>query len=247
MCRMMCIFGPSSQSIPESYLKEFIHNCHWGNRSRQDWFGHHGKGWGIAWLDQNGAYKTKRFTSPIWYYQWKKLLMIRSRFIAIHARFAFKFEKENIQPIQISHKNQEFIIFHNGMFHTESIPVPQNSKLREISSINNMDTRKFLAAVIDKYKNISVSSATKIILDSSQMFNSANSFILSKDQLDLISYHKPISPIKEIHTYHLNYKKLENRNICVSVLPFEKDFKIIPNKISISYNFSNDKIKIQKL
>jgi len=231
MCRMMCYFGSQKISIPENYLRKFLKNCHFGNRKRQDWIGYHAMGWGISWLDERGNFRTKRYPNPIWHYNLKTIKKIESRFIAIHARFAFERDIHNVHPICIKYQGINFCMFHNGIFKDDSFYPLQDETLEIMrkKDEDDMDTRKYLLSVLDEYQQIdslnsqsiendegnsekNIINAIRSAFSRLKLFNSGNSFFYTPKNLFIISYHKKISPLLEKHTYVLNMNKMTQGN-----------------------------------
>jgi len=247
---MMALFGPRKASIPLSNLKKFVKNCKWGNRSKQDWIGRHGMGWGVMWLDNLDNIKVKRFFRPIWEYNWEFLTKIKSELIIVHARFAFEKKFMNIHPIKIKFRGNNFYLFHNGIIKIASFPCLKNSRLKCISQNSEMDTRCFLATIIDFYNsgdNKVDSIKTTLLKSGIKLFNSANSIFVNDKDVFVTSFHRKISPLLEYNTYQLHIYREKKGNCCVSVIPFSDQYFRLPNSSIVHYNIQSNSFSVYKI
>ncbi|MHA1340847.1 MAG: class II glutamine amidotransferase [Promethearchaeota archaeon] len=273
MCRMMAFFGKEPIKIPEKYLKIFIRNCHFGNFSRGDYLGHHGMGFGILYFDENERVHVKRSINKIWKADPKYFLDIESKCIIIHARKCLPRDKkkEDVHPITIDKKT---FMFHNGTIKKSSFSKLNDKFYDQISKHTSMDTRKYLATYLDSLKfeiennSHSISSndisfpiisqnpqnnlieksynAIKKTLSNLQLISAANSFIINKNFLCIIEYKRDFVFLRNLN-YTLNIGKISNNAYCVSVIPFTRKFKPIPNKSAIFYDFTSNKIYFYNL
>ncbi|MBD3351803.1 MAG: hypothetical protein GF364_09990 [Candidatus Lokiarchaeota archaeon] len=249
MCRMMAFFGKNMNSIPSEYLTKFVQMCHYGNWKRGDFTGHHAMGFGVAWLDQDTRIHVKRSIMPIWKTKWEDLLKIRSRCIVLHARKcppqSIKFQ--DVHPITIDKKT---FMFHNGTIDKKSFPNLRDPYLNKISKTTSMDTRKYLATYLDLMNQPSFAgNIPKIFSNLNKditLKSSANSFILNRNKLLIVELMRQHSVFKTLK-YILNIKKMDTKNYCISVAPFDDDFMPIPNKTTLEYDFDSEKLKISKI
>ncbi len=245
MCRMMCFFSPNEISIPMDYLKSFVRASHWGKYKLQDFIGQHRMGWGVSWFDKNGAIKTQRSIDPIWRSNWKNLTKIKSRCIVLHARRCAPSATNNrdVHPIVIDNKNY---MFHNGVIKKDSFPQLDNPELNEILKSTSMDTRRYLATFLDELeKNEDFVETFRRTLPKITVSPSANAFLLNSTDIYIVKY--KIEKLHKKAVYQLNIKNFDKGGYCVSVIPFDKSFKGIPNKSCIKYNFRSNKIEFNKL
>ncbi|MCP4763059.1 MAG: hypothetical protein GY870_14885 [archaeon] len=231
----MVIFSNKPISVPERYLKRFI------QASRN---GYHGMGWGVVWFDDNGRIHAKRSTKKIWKSDWKGIGQIQSRCIMIHARQANPFGvcMENTHPIVIDGKN---FMIHNGIIALDSFPELLDPILNKISKKSNLDTRRYLVTYLDALKRIGDSyKAFKEILPKMKISISANTFILNRNELQVVKC-RTDSVIGG--SCELYIEKKEDLFYCVSAVPFNSNYKKIPNKTYINYDFREKKINLRSL
>ena len=93
--------------IDYKILKKYVKSCHWRYLRKYDLLGHHGLGWGFAYISENdNDLVIKRDITPIYHADWKNLTKIKTRFLLVHARKTLPWKKNfgNVHPINIKEK-----------------------------------------------------------------------------------------------------------------------------------------------
>jgi len=112
-------FRCSTESFNLGYelLKNFIASCHWTYFKRYNVFGHHGSGWGFAYIPEgNEKLIVKRDINPIYFSDWENLTKIKTRFLLVHAR-------KMIQPEDVEHASIDRVIVKHSVAMTGMIIV----------------------------------------------------------------------------------------------------------------------------
>ena len=240
---MAMFIGKENFSIPQQFLRYFVHNAKYGNWKIQDFQAPHNAGWGMIWR-QDDQLKVIRKLQPLWNFKWESLSKIKSDFFAIHARWALPQSKiiEDVHPISLNGRN---FLIHNGIISDRSFRdlILKKPKLN-LSNIA-LDTRKYLA-VLDQLKIGEMSDPSFRIHAIGNLvshFNkdlSANAFYISQDSVDMISMHT--QPIIQKYTYVLNHGKYKKFQY-FSSFPYEKVTGIrdhrVPNRCGIHYDFTS--------
>jgi predicted glutamine amidotransferase len=87
MCRMFFKCSLEPFRMDYEILKEYVKSCHWRYLRKYDLLGHHGLGWGFAYVSENdNKLVIKRDINPIYHADWKNLTKIKTRFLLVHAR-----------------------------------------------------------------------------------------------------------------------------------------------------------------
>jgi len=245
MCRMFFQCSIEPFNIEYKLLKKFISSCHWHYLRKYNLFGHHGLGWGFAYIPEHNSTKLiiKRDITAIYKADWKNLTKIKTRFLLVHARKTLPWKKklEDVHPINIGEK---YIIAHNGIIKNSSFPNLHNPRLEQEKKRTDLDTRKYLCFIIDKLKDgLDLKETLETVFSKIVLGAGANAFLFNLTQCNVISYHN--SNFNGRH--HTLFLKKENNTILVSTTPLRSKMKEIPNQSLIQIDLGNLLIKMNKL
>ncbi|MHA1146964.1 MAG: class II glutamine amidotransferase [Promethearchaeota archaeon] len=244
MCRMFLKCSNKSFVIDYNILKQFVKSCHWSYFKKYNILGHHNLGWGFAYLlEDKDNLKIKRDLSPIYHGDWKGLTKIKTRFLVVHARKAYPWQKNknSIHPINI---NEKYVITHNGVIKKDSFPTLYNSKLQKISNNTTMDTRRYLCYLIDRLKKEgSIEESVKKVLQTIRIGEGANAFLFNSSKCNIISYHSNTF----IGRHTTLFLKKRNDSIFCSTTPIIKNSKEIPNNTLIQIDLKTLNTKVSKI
>ncbi|MBD3195798.1 MAG: hypothetical protein GF317_12120 [Candidatus Lokiarchaeota archaeon] len=237
MCRMLIYYSNEPKSIPIQILSKFIKSCHWDYFKKYDLVGHHGAGWGIAYIPSNSRELiVKRTLTPIYRSAWKNIRKIKSRFILIHARKTLFGEKklENVHPIDIG---AEYCLTHNGTIKMDSFPTLNDKKLERIKNYTDLDTRRYLCTILDQLKSgNTLKNAIKTVLQQIRVSSAANAFLFNSNEVHIIKYQN--NTINGRHTTLFIDKSPER--YLISTTPITSNALEIPNRSLISIPFIED-------
>lgn len=247
MCRMFFICSKNPFKIDYEILKNFVASCHWDYFKKYNLFGHHGSGWGFAYIsEENEKLIVKRDVNPIYFSNWKNLTKIKTRFLLVHARKTIQPWKktiENVHPISIGEK---YLITHNGTISLDSFPDPQDPKLRDINIATEMDTRRYLCLIMDELKIKSdLKEAIESTLRKIHVNSAANAFLFNSRECIVIKNQN-----NSFNGRHTTLFLTKDRNtILVSTTPINPQLRAfeIPNNTLIKIDLVNLKSKISKL
>lgn len=245
MCRMFFQCSLKPLNLEYNFLKKFIKTCYWQYLRKYNLFGHHGLGWGFAYIPENINNKLiiKRDLTPIYYSDWKNLVNVKTRFLLVHARKSYPWKKNtnDIHPIDIG---EEYLMVHNGVIKNTSWPKLKNPNLEYIKNNTELDTRKYLSSIIDQLKNgLSIKEALEYVFQRIEIAAGANAFLFNSKKCNIISYHNTNFNGRH-HTLFIS--KLSDR-IIVSTTPIWKPAREIPNYSLIQINLKDQNIKMMKL
>ncbi|MFO7795891.1 MAG: class II glutamine amidotransferase [Promethearchaeati archaeon] len=239
----------SSQPICISIesLKKFIQSCHWDYLKKYDVVGHHGAGWGLAYIPNNSNNLVIRRTlEPIYNCKWQDLANIKTRFLLIHARKTIFGEKrlENVHPICLGDR---FCIVHNGTIKMKSFPPLNRLYLQKIKENTDLDTRRYLCTLLDNIINQNnIKDAIETTLKKIHVNSAANAFLFNSKECYIIKYQK--NTFNGRHTT-LFIQKGANR-VMISTTPLNSKALEIPNASFLSISSLKEKklkIRIDKL
>jgi len=198
--------------------------------------GHHGLGWGVAYLSEdNNELVIKRDINPIYHADWKSLTKIKTRFLLIHARKTLPWKRkiENVHPISI---NEKYLITHNGIIKNFPKKKLKNPKLDGIYKKTDLDTRKYLTSIIDQIQDgKDLKSSLEQTFKEIEIGAGANAFLFNSQMCNIITNHKSNFNGRH-HTLFINRN---NDEIIVSTTPLIKSAKEIPNYSLIQINLAN--------
>jgi predicted glutamine amidotransferase len=225
-------------------LKKFLKSCHWTYLQKYNLIGHHGLGYGFAYIPENTNYIViKRDLTPIYYTDWKNLTKIKTRFFLIHARKAYPWKKtaENIHPINIG---QKYMITHNGTIKNSSIPKLTNPTLEKIKRETSLDTRKYLCYIMDElYKNSNLKTALESVFENLKLGIGANAFLFNSRECNIIKRQNE----KFTGRHRTLFISKKDNYIFAGTTPLKPKMKEIPNNTLIYVNLLNLKTKIYPL
>ena len=232
-------------NIDYNFLKRFVKSCHWQYLRKYNIFGHHGLGWGFAYIPEKTNRKliVKRDITPIYYSDWKNLVNINTKFLLVHARKAYPWNKcfADVHPINIDEK---YLIVHNGVIKNESFPKLLNPKLEDINNKTDLDTRKYLCYISDQLKSgLDLKESLEKVLENIEIAAGANAFLFNSKECNIITYHNTNFNGRH-HTLFIS--KILDR-ITVSTTPILNSAKEIPNTSLIQINLKNLNLNITKL
>ena len=223
-------------NINNTFLKQFLATCHWRYFRKYDILGHHGLGWGVAYLSEdNNELVIKRDINPIYHADWKSLTKIKTRFLLIHARKTLPWKRkiENVHPISI---NEKYLITHNGIIKNFPKKKLKNPKLDGIYKKTDLDTRKYLTSIIDQIQDgKDLKSSLEQTFKEIEIGAGANAFLFNSQMCNIITNHKSNFNGRH-HTLFINRN---NDEIIVSTTPLIKSAKEIPNYSLIQINLAN--------
>lgn len=236
MCRMLLRASLKPFTLEMNTLKEFVASCHWRYFRKYNILGHHGLGWGFTYMPEGSQdLVVKRDFTPIYRADWKALSNIKTRFIAIHARKAFPWQKNpnNVHPIDIGEK---YNVMHNGTIKASSFPHLQDKRLEKIKQETRMDTRKFLCSIMDGIQNgKDLPESLKSVLQKIEIGLGANSFIFNSTEAYILCYHG--TSFNARHTT-LFFKKNGN-DVCFATTPIWTKMFEIPNNTLFQIDLSS--------
>ena len=247
MCRMLIHYSLQPTIIPIEILKKFVQSCHWNYLKKYDLFGHHGVGWGFAYIPMDSQKLViRRSLHPIYDCEWQDLVKIKTRFLIIHARKTLFGKKtlNNVHPICIG---DSFCLAHNGTIKMRSFPPLNDPNFQKVQSNTDLDTRRYLCTVLDYLKSQnSIKDAIELTLKNIHIKSAANAFLFNLNECHIIKYQN--DSFNGRHTT-LFIEKTPNR-IIISTTPLTSKALEIPNGslLSIPHIQSNElKIQINKL
>ncbi|MFX1355774.1 MAG: hypothetical protein ACFFA8_00680 [Promethearchaeota archaeon] len=232
-------------TIEYNLLKKFIDSCHWQYFRKYNVFGHHGLGWGFAYIPEDDTNKLiiKRDINPIYHSDWESLSKLYTKFLLVHARKSFPWKKNNfnIHPINIGGK---YLITHNGVIKNSSFPKLNNPELEIINSSTNLDTRKYLCFILDQLKQKhNLKNTLEYIFKILKLGAGANAFLFNSVECNVINYHNTNFNGR----HHALFISKSKSKIFVSTSPIIKKTKEIPNKSLIQIKLKDLALKIHKL
>jgi len=224
-------------------LKKFIQSCHLNYLKKYDLVGHHGAGWGFAYIPPNSnKLIIKRTLKPIYNCKWQDLANIKTRFLLIHARKTIFGEKrlENVHPICIGDR---FCIVHNGTIKMKSFPPLNRRRLHSISENTDLDTRRYLCTLLDNIiTQNNIKDAIETTLKKIHVNSAANAFLFNSKECYIVKFQK--KTFNGRHTT-LFIQKGGNR-VIISTTPLNSKALEIPNASLLSIpSLKENKIKIR--
>jgi predicted glutamine amidotransferase len=230
--------------IDYKILKKYVKSCHWRYFRKYDILGHHGLGWGFAYLseDENNLV-IKRDINPIYHADWKSLSKIKTRFLLVHARKTLPWKKkyENIHPIDIKEK---YLIAHNGIIKNFSRKNLDKIKLDKIYNKTDLDTRKYLCSIINELsEGKSLKNGLETVFKNIEIGAGANAFLFNSQICNIITNHKNNFNGRH-HTLFINKN---NNDILVSTTPLTDSAKEIPNYSLIQIDLNSLNMNMVKL
>jgi predicted glutamine amidotransferase len=225
-------------------LKKFIKTCHWHYLRKYSILGHHGLGWGFAYLSENdNKLVIKRDITPIYHADWKNLTKIKTRFLLIHARKTLPWKKnlKNVHPINIQEK---YLITHNGIIKKFPSQKLRNPNLDKIYNETDLDTRKYLCLIIKELQEgKNLKSSLESVFKSIEIGAGANAFLFNSQNCNIITNHK----INFNGRHHTLFLSKTQDGILVSTTPLTENTKEIPNYSLIQINLNNLNLNMVKL
>ena len=244
MCRMFFKCSLEPFNINYTFLKQFLATCHWRYFRKYDLLGHHGLGWGFAYLSENNKELIiKRDIDPIYQADWKSLTKIRTRFLLVHARKTLPWKRkfENVHPIDIGEK---YLITHNGIIKNFPEKKLNTPKLDRIYKETDLDTRKYLCSIIDQIQeNKDLESALEFIFKEIEIGAGANAFLFNSQMCNVITNHNTNFNGR----HHTLFISRDSSEIIVSTTPLTNNAKEIPNYSLIQINLANLDTNFTKL
>ncbi|NHJ22521.1 MAG: hypothetical protein EAX91_16360 [Candidatus Lokiarchaeota archaeon] len=244
MCRMFFKCSLEPTNLNYDILKEFVKTCHWRYFRKYDILGHHGLGWGFAFLsEEDNRLVVKRDITPIYHADWKNLSNIKTRFLLVHARKTLPWKKSfsNIHPIDIK---KEYLITHNGIIKKFLTKELTNPKLNKIYKETDLDTRKYLCSIIDEIqKSNSLKISLETIFKNIEIGAGANAFLFNSQICNVITNHKANFNGRH-HTLFINKN---NNSILVSTTPLTAHAIEIPNYALIQIDLNDLNLNMVKL
>jgi predicted glutamine amidotransferase len=229
-----CSLEPSY--LDYNILQEYVKSCHWRYFRKYDILGHHGLGWGFAYLSEgDNNLVIKRDITPIYHADWESLTQIKTRFLLVHARKTLPWKKkfENIHPINIKEK---YLIVHNGIIKNFSKKNLENPELDEIYTNTDLDTRKYLCSIIDELKNgKNLKASLENVFKNIEIGAGANAFLFNTKICNVITNHKTNYNGRH-HTLFIDRK---HNSVIVSTTPLTYNAKEIPNYALIQIDLND--------
>ncbi|NVM19741.1 MAG: class II glutamine amidotransferase [Candidatus Lokiarchaeota archaeon] len=244
MCRMFFKCSLEPFYLDYNILKKYIKSCHWRYLRKYDLLGHHGLGWGFAYLSESdNKLVIKRDISPIYHADWKGLTKIKTRFILVHARKILPWKKNlgNVHPISIKEK---YLLTHNGIIKNFPSKKLKNPRLDNIYNETDLDTRKYLCSIINELqegKDLKI--GLESIFKSIEIGAGANAFLFNSKSCNVITNHKNNFNGRH-HTLFLSKNK---DGILVSTTPLTENAKEIPNHSLMQIDLIDLNVNIVKL
>ena len=243
MCRMFFRCSTEPFNFEIDILKKFVKSCHWQYLHKYNLFGHHNLGWGFAYLNENLKLVIKRDINPIYKADWKALSQIKTRFLLVHARKAYPWNKDfkDIHPINI---RKTYLIAHNGVIKSNSFPTLSDPTLEKIRASTSLDTRRYLCAILDKINNeVNLKDCLEEIFRTVEIAVGANAFLFNSKECNIISHHNTNFNGR----HHTLFMKIFDDNILVCTTPLLESMKEIPNNTLIKINLSDLSTNFMKL
>ena len=244
MCRMFFKCSLEPFNINSTFLKQFLATCHWRYFRKYDILGHHGLGWGVAYLSENDKELIiKRDINPIYHADWESLTKIKTRFLLVHARKTLPWKRkfENVHPIDIGEK---YLITHNGIIKNFPTKKLNNPKLNRIYQFNDLDTRKYLCSIIDQIQETNnLEHSLNQVFKEIEIGAGANAFLFNSQVCNVITNHKTNFNGR----HHTLFISRINNEIIVSTTPLTKNAKEIANYSLIQINLANLDMNFTKL
>ena len=244
MCRMFFKCSLEPFNIDYQILKKYVKSCHWRYLRKYDILGHHGLGWGFAYLSENGNNLViKRDITPIYHADWKSLTKIKTRFLLVHARKTLPWKKNlgNVHPINIKEK---YLITHNGIIKNFPSKNLKNPKLDRIYHETDLDTRKYLCSIINELQegnNLKI--GLENIFKRIEIGAGANAFLFNSQSCNVITNHK--NNFNGRH--HTLFFSKNHNGILVSTTKFTENSKEIPNHSLIQIDLNDLNLNMVKL
>ena len=244
MCRMFfkCSIEPSYLDL--KILKEFIKSCHWRYFRKYDILGHHGLGWGFAYLseDENNLV-IKRDITPIYHADWKSLSKINTRFLLVHARKTLPWKRNigDVHPISIKDK---YLMTHNGIIKNFPSIKLINPRLDKIYNETDLDTRKYLCLIINELqegRNLKI--GLENIFKEIKIGAGANAFLFNSQTCNVITNHK--NNFNGRH--HTLFLSKNHNNILLSTTQLTENAREVPNYSLIQIDLNDMNINMLKL
>lgn len=244
MCRMFfkCSLEPSCLDL--KILKKYIKSCHWRYFRKYDILGHHGLGWGFAYLSEDeGDLVIKRDITPIYHADWNKLSKINTRFLMVHARKTLPWKKNigDVHPIGIKDK---YFLTHNGIIKNFPSKKLRNPRLNKIYNETGLDTRKYLCSIINELqegKNLKI--GLENIFKEIEIGAGANAFLFNSKRCNVITNHK--NNFNGRH--HTLFISKNQSDLLVSTTPLTKNAIEIPNYALLQINIEDLNLNMVKL
>ena len=244
MCRMFFQCAKQPFNISIDFLKKFVSSCHWQYMRNYNLFGHHNLGWGFAFMPQDEERLIiKRDITPIYQANWKGLNQIKTRFLLVHARKAYPWNKsfKNLHPINIG---ENFQIVHNGVIKTESFVKLTDERLEKIRKETTLDTRRYLCYIIDKLKNgTNLKNSLEEIFRTIEIGAGANAFLFNTKECNVITHHNDNFNGR----HHTLFIKKSMNSINVGTTPILDGALEIPNNSLIQIDLKNFEMKYNQL
>ena len=244
MCRMFFKCSLKPFYLNSTFLKQFLASCHWRYFKKYDILGHHGLGWGFAYLSENNKELIiKRDINPIYHADWKNLTKIKTRFLLVHARKTMPWKRkiENVHPLNIAEK---YLITHNGIIKNFPEKKLNNPKLNRIYKETDLDTRKYLCSIIDQIQDgKDLESSLEHTFKEIEIGAGANAFLFNSETCNVITNHK--NNFNGRH--HTLFLSRDSNEITVSTTRLIKTAKEIPNYSLIQINLANLETTYTKL
>ena len=244
MCRMFFKCSLEPFRMDYKILKEYVKSCHWRYLRKYDLLGHHGLGWGFAYIPENdNKLVIKRDISPIYHADWKNLTKIKTQFLLVHARKTLPWKKNfgNVHPINIEEK---YLITHNGIIKSFPSKNLKNPKLDKIYNETDLDTRKYLCSIINELQEgNNLKSGLENIFKGIEIGAGANAFLFNSHFCNVITNHK--NNFNGRH--HTLFLSKNHNDILVSTTPFAENAKEIPNHSLIQIDLNDLNLNMVKL
>jgi predicted glutamine amidotransferase len=232
MCRMFFRCSTEPFFIEGNLLRKFVKSCHWRYLHKFNLFGHHNLGWGFAYLNENLKLVIKRDITPIYKADWKTLSKIKTRFLLVHARKAYPWNKnfKDIHPINIL---QSYLIAHNGVIKSDSFPTLNDPTLEKIRASTSLDTRRYLCTIMDNInKGMNLKDTLEAIFKKVEIAAGANAFLFNSKECNVINYHNTNFNGR----HHTLFIKILEDDILVSTTPLLENMNEIANNSLIKIN-----------
>jgi len=247
MCRMFIHYSVQPKRIPFRFLKKFIKSCHWDYFKKYDIVGHHGAGWGYAYISEKSKKLIiKKTIQPIYKCKWQDLAKIKTRFLLVHARKTIfgEIKFENVHPISIGSK---FNIVHNGTIKMDSFKDLNDAEFQYILNNTDLDTRKYLCTIMDHLREeVNIKKAVEKTLTNIRVSSAANAFLFNLNQCHIIKYQN--------NTFNGRHTTLfidhNSNRLMISTTPLSSAALEISNKSLISItdlNYSELVLEFNKL
>ena len=244
MCRMFFQCAKEPFNISKTFLKKFVSSCHRQYLRKYNLFGHHNFGWGFAYIsEKEEKLIIKRDITPIYQADWYGLNKLKTRFLLVHARKAFPWNKNinDIHPISI---NESYQIVHNGVIKPNSFIKLNNAELEKFRSETKLDTRRYLCFIIDKLKSgLNLKSSLEEIFNTIEIGAGANAFLFNAKECNIISHHNTNFNGR----HHTLFIKKYNKKINVCTTPIIDGSLEIPNNSLIQLDLKNLEMKLMNL